>query len=492
MTVGSPTLAVAASTVPVASAKVSNTKGTPMTILLLTAGTAENVNVSQVKISFAATDTLAAASTADTQLGNVTLMDGSTVIAGPVSITDGTPDYVLFSGLTNLIVSAGATKALTVVVDVVGTSGTFYAGQGANADISGSGAVSGTAVESTGGVKSGASLAITGYGTLTVSVDSSTPLSSNIPVGVTQGAQGVYFSSFKLESALEDMNVSSIKFTRSGGADSDFGAVYLYSGTSLLGTSYMNATTVTFNFSSGNEIVVPANTTKVIAVKADLMGIDAGSTHADAPKFYIASVASDMTTKGASSQASIAEATTTPSADNTSNVYAQYLYKTTASVSLNSGLASGTLYPSAATEVMRVDIKNNGYYDLTLTSFDLTPYISGTVSTSSDNTTKIALYWSTDLTTAIASATTSSTTVPVLQNGVQVVLSPTSTTNTVGAGQTKTLVVKAFTTGLTSTGNSIQMALAAVADFGWTPAGGSEVTARTPGLPLNGPSFVKP
>lgn len=489
MTVGTPTLSVTTSPLPVAAYWVTNAREVVMTTLLLTAGTAEDVNVSQIRLSFDASNTLAAASDADTRLASVMLMDGSTVIAGPLAITEGTPDYLLATGLTNLKVLAGSTKAISVVVDITGLTGTFYSGILATGAIRGTGAVSGTAVSTTDTVKSGAGLTIAGTGTLTVKTDAATPNASNIAVGVTLGAQGISFTSINLAAALENVKISRIMLTSTGGRDSNFGAVYLYDGSTLLGTSYMNATTATFSFSAGNEIIVPANGYKVITVKAYLMGIGAGSTHADAPKFYIADVPTDITSIGVDSQIAIVEATTTPLIDDAANVNAQNLYKTTASVGGNT-LASGAFNPSTKTKVLSFPVTNNGLYDLTLNTLTFTPSISGTVGTSTDGTVKMEAYWSDDLATLIASATTSSTTVPVLQNATAVTLS-TTTNLIIGAGQTKTMVVYAYTTGLSTTGNSIQMNISATADFGWIPVGGTEVTTLTPGLPLTGPSFTK-
>jgi len=481
MTVTAPSLAVVAAAVPAASNKVSNTRGVAMTTLLLTAGTAEDVKVSQVKVSFDDAASIDGTSAADSKLGNVTLMDGSTVIGGPVSITDGTPDYVLITGITNLTVPAGQTKAITVVVDITGTTGTLYSGVLAAGDIAGSGAISGTAVSSTGATKVGAALAIAANGRLSASVDSNGPQASNVAVGVTQGAQGVSFSRIKLAAETENIKVSSIMFTSTGGRDSDFGAVYLYDAVSnaLLGTTYMNATTATFNFSAGNEIIVPANGNRVVTVKADLMGIGAGATTADAPKFYIAAIG-DIVAAGVSSQQTLTVAGTTTVPTSSANFNAQTLYKTTASVALV-GPAGGLSTPASNQNVLQVTVTNNGAYDLTVTKFTVTPYFTGT-STASVST---KLYSSADnYTTAIATGTASTT------SGVAIALAATSG-NTVPAGTSRTFKVLSDTTGSIPSGSrSYHMDIAAISDFGWTPDGGSEVTTLTPGLPINGPTLT--
>jgi hypothetical protein len=247
-----------------------------------------------------------------------------------------------------------------------------------------------------------------------------------------------------------------------------------------VGTAYLSSNAVTFNFTPGNEIIVPAAGNIVLTVKADLMGIGAGSTHADAPKFYITTVATDITAKGVSSQGDITPATTTPNIEAAASVAAMSIYKTTASIALV-GPTGGSSVSAAAQEVLRVNVTNNGAFDLTVTSFDVTSYYTGT----SSATASTSLYWSTDLGTAIATGAT------VSSSGGEIAISPTSN-NTVPAGTTKTLVLKADTTGtITSGTRSFHMDLPTVADFGWTPDGTtSEVITLTPGMPITGPTFT--
>ncbi|MFH1401616.1 MAG: hypothetical protein ABIG40_01505 [Parcubacteria group bacterium] len=489
MTIGTPTLAVNTASVPIASSKVVNTPGVTITTLLLTAGTAEGVTVNSIRVSFDDAATLDGASAANSRLSNVKLMDGVTQVGTTMQITDGTPDYSQWTGLS-LPILAGQQKALSVVVDVGSATDTFYCGAATTGSVTGAGTVSGTSVTSTGELKVGTLLTITTGGTLTIAVSADTPVAANIKVGATEGASNVSYSKIKFSGGTENVKISRLAVTRSGGSDNNFGAIKLYTGTdTLVGTTYLASGVATFNFNPGSELIVPAAGDLYVTVKADVMGMSTGATDATSSTFYLASATTSVDSIGVSSQTAITESTTTPDVAAASNFGAMALYKTTASVSLAGPTAGGSV-AAALQEVLRVAITNNGLYDLTVTKVNVTPYFTGTVGTTTVDATRVALYWSTDLATAITSTTSAATITPMLQNGTALLLQPISN-NTVAAGTTKTLVVKAYTIGMgdSTTVDSFHMDLAAVADFGWTPAGGAQVITLTPGMPIQGPTL---
>jgi len=153
------------------------------------------------------------------------------------------------------------------------------------------------------------------------------------------------------------------------------------------------------------------------------------------------------------------------------------LYNTTATASLASNSPSGSSVASATQQVLKVDVTNNGVDALTVTSFDVTPTYSGTIT----GAVATNLYWSDDLSTPVASGANFSG-----GSGEKIFISPTSN-NIVAAGETRTLVLVADTTGLT-TNNKLHVDLAAVGDFGWTPSGTgkAEVITVTKNLPITG------
>ncbi len=485
MTVANPTLTVAMSSTPAASNKVVNSTEVTIGRILLTAGSAEDVKVSSIKVSFdddatwGTTDT----SSANSDLRNVKLYDGATQVGDTVSvITDGTPDYAQFTGIGNLTVPAGQTKAIDIKVDIMGgASTTYYAGVAAAGDVTGTGATSSTSVSSTGtGVSAG--MTVQTSGTLTVSVSADSPVNANIAVGTT-GVNDVEFAKFKFAAQYEPVKIKSLTLTRSGGADSDFVKVKLYAdGVQIGPDGYVSGGTVVFNFPSGSEYEIPADSYKVITVKADLNGIGNGVTHADAPIWTINNPSTDVTGEGVQSGNSVS-----PSSALAVTPAAKTLYKTIATVTLNTtaftGASGGSAIASATQKVLAVDIANGGPADLTVTTFNPTPATSGTPT----GTTGIKLYWSDDLSTVIGSGPGTGLN-GELVNGGKVSVTLTGNT-TVPANTTKTIIVTADTVGLT-TNNAFHLDLAAVSDFGWTPDGGTEVTTLTKNLPITGPTFT--
>ena len=490
MTIADPTIVGAMSASPAAATKVVNSTGVIIGRLLLTAGASDDVKVSTIKVRFDNASGLATGSSASTELRNVNLYDGSTKIGQTVNtITDSEAadgvagaDYAQFTGITNLTVAKNATKAIDIKVDLVsGTTG-YYCGIAAG-DVTGSGVISATSVTSTGtGVS--AALTLAANGTMTASVDTSSPVNANIAVG-TSGVAGVEMAKYRFTTTYEPVKISSLMLTLSGGATSDFVKVQLYAdGVQIGPDGYLSGSTVTFNFPTGSEYVVPADDYKIITVKSDLNGVGSGVTHAHAPIWTIADASSDVTEIGGQSDASITDATSS-----TLTPAAKTLYKTIATVSKNTTLSSvdvdgGAATASATQKVLAVDITNGGTADLTITVFNVTPVFSGT----SSATEGIKLYWSTDLGTQITGGAGGSG--AILTTGTEVAMTP-SANNTVPAGETKTIIVQADTSGLGATvTNTFHLDMPAVSDFGWVPAGGSVVTTLTKNLPITGPTYT--
>ncbi|TRZ77483.1 hypothetical protein D4R87_02660, partial [bacterium] len=292
---------------------------------------------------------------------------------------------------------------------------------------------------------------------------------------------GVEMAKYRFTTTHEPVKISSLMLTLTGGATSDFVKVQLYAdGVQIGPDGYLSGSNVTFNFATGEEYEVPADDYKIITVKSDFNGVGSGVTHADAPIWTIADASSDVTEIGAQSDATITDDTSsalTPAA--------KTLYKTIATVSKNTTLIdSGAATASATQKVLAVDITNGGTADLTITVFNVTPVFSGT----STATAGIKLYWSTDLGTQITGGAGGSE--DILKTGTKVAMTPSSD-NTVPAGETKTIIVQADTSGLGATvTNTFHLDMPAVSDFGWIPAGGSVVTTLTKNLPITGPTYT--
>ncbi|MFA6096739.1 MAG: hypothetical protein WC788_03885 [Candidatus Paceibacterota bacterium] len=482
MTIAAPAVTASMSGTPAASNKVVNSTASLIGKVLLTAGSAEDVKVNTLKLSFDDAAGLATASSANTQLRNVKLFKSGTTtqVGSTVSvITDGTADYANFTGL-DLTVTKSQTQALDVKSDIVAGSGTtYYAGIFVATDVTGTGLQSSTAVSSASGTFPAVSAGVTvqASGTLVNSVAADSPVNANIAVGGTDtltNPKDVEMAKFKFTSQYEAVKIKTITLTRSGGADADFVKVNLYADGAKVGADgYVSSGTVTFNFATGSEIVVDADGSKTVTAKADLNGVGGGVTHADAPILKI-NAATDVTAEGSQSGVAIVPTgTATPAA--------KTLYKTIVSADVELTVVPSNLAASSSTaqKVLALKLTNGGKYDATITKLTITPSYTATDLGDAG----YAVYWNDDLTLLTGSNVAGDTT-----SGTGTTLTITGN-NTIAANSSRILYVVADTSGST-TNNTFQLNVSAVADLGWTPDGGSEVTTLTKTLPTTtAPSF---
>lgn len=488
MTVLAPTLTVGAASTPVATATVVNSSSVTVGSIVLTAGTAEDVRVSSIKISADDSTAISTTSAANTSWNTFKLMQGATQIGTTKNLTDGTPDSALFDGLS-VNIPKGTSVTLDIKANAVGSATAWYFGVLAAGDVVSAGVSSNTSITATLLATPVVSTAqtLTTAGTLTTAVASDKPSASQISVG-TAGTTGVEFSRFTFTANTENIKLQTLTLTRTSGADSDFASVKLYDGTTLLGTATLGATTAgkaTFNFASGLEPVFTKDVAKTLSVKADVNGSGAGTTSTDAPKLEIYAIG-DVVAQGASSGSTInASATTT-----TSN--AMTLLKTTVTASLATTSSPGGASPAGAStvntaqDVMHFDVKNNGTTDATINSVKFT--IGYSTSKTSGATTFAAtrsfnLYDSADLTTSLGTITNNSGTTI---NGATIPF--VSLSKVIAGGATKTFVLKGDTTDAgtgTAGTSSIQFNVAAIADFSWND-GVNNITTLTKNFPLNG------
>jgi hypothetical protein len=144
---------------------------------------------------------------------------------------------------------------------------------------------------------------------------------------------------------------------------------------------------------------------------------------------------------------------------------------------------SSTLYPGQGTEVLYIDVKADPAYDVQVNSISFKPVISGTI-TGGDG---IHVYVDNVEKGSISTALVSGETYKVTLNNL-----------VIPAGQTKTLVVKADTTGLSTAGNSIQFNVEADTspgsdgNFVWTDGKAPNINGYlVKSLPITGNPIVK-
>ncbi|MBI4127974.1 MAG: hypothetical protein HY459_02790 [Parcubacteria group bacterium] len=211
-------------------------------------------------------------------------------------------------------------------------------------------------------------------GTLTVAVDTDTPVAAQ----TVAGTAGVSFSKVKLSATKENVNVESIKFTMTGTAgkfrDSDFSSVSLWNGTTQVGTNQVvSAATITFDITA-NPLSVPKDGNVILTLKGDINTIANGAVSADDPKFYIGDNQVDIVSKGASTNTAIPETDGATNPETAGNFNSQTIYKTKLTMALNVAQPNSGFSEGLSREVVRIDATNSANavnQDATLTTLSL-------------------------------------------------------------------------------------------------------------------------
>jgi len=322
ITLGVGSLTVAAAATPGDQTLIIGSSEVPIAGLIFTAGTAEDVRVTYIKLTVSSSGE---ASTTD--ISNIALYDGDQQLTTKKSLTastessyPGTTHHTVswsasdFLNSTGIEIPKGSQKTILVKVDLptTGVSGHKIAlGVSTTDDIatvglSSNSDITETFVKATGatGVNydyDGTASAIyeatlASSGTLTVENNSGTPVSGILAVGGEgQVKSGVVFHKVNFTANLEDIYIKQIVVERSGGRDADFASITLWDGDTQLGSAQqlVNGSS-TFSFPEGSYWRIPKGTTKTLTIKADLNGIASqygyGSQTGDAPKLGIHSI----------------------------------------------------------------------------------------------------------------------------------------------------------------------------------------------------------
>jgi hypothetical protein len=304
MTVATPTLTVGWAS-GVTNNIVASASDQTLGTLQLTAGAYEDVKVTTVKVEVS-TSTVdsgnfsAGGSSASSDLTNFRLVgiDG-TQYGVTKNLTDGTvsaADYATFDGISNLTVTKGTTKTVYVKANVAGTSGTYYTGNTATANISGAGAVSGNSATIY-GTGSGVANTIQSSATLTFALDASSPATSLVAVGASGSGTEETFLTLSADTLYEDVNITKLVFQVAGATGDSIqnnfndNGIKLYhkvgSGTeTLVGSATIVSSTIAglsgsgkyvavFNIPTG-DLTIGKSTDDLLIVKGILKGTDSG------------------------------------------------------------------------------------------------------------------------------------------------------------------------------------------------------------------------
>jgi hypothetical protein len=313
-TPGDQTLIIGASTVPVAA-------------FALTAGTAEDVRVTYLKIWNSASTV----ESSTTDLSNIALYNAAgTRLTTLKSLTAGTGilHYVVFNASdflnsTGIDIAKGQQTTLTVKADLPSTGIATHkvalgfadandivtTGLSSNTEIAESmttGPLTATGVNHDTGYTANNLYEVTlsAKGTLAMNNSAAKPSSSIVAVGQqgVGGLSGVVFQMVDFKADLENIYVKSVEVGRIGGADADFASITLWDGTTQLGSAQTltNAST-TFNFPTASYWLLTKGVTKTLTIKADLNGIAPtsgyGATTGNAPLLQL----DNVTVQGVSS-----------------------------------------------------------------------------------------------------------------------------------------------------------------------------------------------
>lgn len=493
---------------------VSGQTGITIGSFLLTAGSAESVDVNTIVLkdnddgtSIFSTDNNGADTWGDA-FNNLKLYSGSTQLGSTITSPTATGDAVAqtFNLSTPLRVTAGQSKQIDLVADVV--SGASWA-----ADFVGITSITGTGVSTNSSVTSstavaGQTITVATSGTLTVAISASptNPTAQYLVAGDTD--QTVASWKFSADN-VEDLKITRIKLKQS---ETDVNAVKntknlkLYVGSTQVGSTAAAMTdpdaTVSadeyaiFEDTTNGLFTVPKNSNVTLTLKTDVTpstnasfnSAGTGTNNGTALKFQITNAttmtsSTDISAKGSLSGTFAAGSASTDYAGNS-----HIVVKSKPTFALDNS-TSTTLTPGNI-EVLRFTITAHSANDVTFDGtnhnirFTITEGGTGGTSKTAD------LY---DATTN----TTVATQLSSLNLDTVGTLDFTTVSTTVPAGTTKTYYVKVDLSGYTSQGNSFQLALNnAAADLSWsdgvTSSDLNNANMANVGLPVFGKVIVKP
>jgi len=330
MTIGSGALTVAVASTPGDQTLIVGAAEVPVARFVLTAGTAEDVRVTYIKLWDSAS-----AQSSTTDLSGIALYDGTTRLTAKKNLTAGAAGqvqhYVTFnaSEFLNSIginITKGQQKEITVKADIPSTGTAAHKvaiGIATAADIVSTGLSSNIEIAET--ITAGPSTAtganydvsadpygttdtlyevtLASAGTLAIANSAAKPNVAIVSVGQSGvGLAGVVFQVVDFKADLEDIFVKTVQVGRLAGSDADFGAISIWDGATQLGVAQTLANgSTTFSLPEGSYWLLTKGVTKTLTIKADLNGITTqygyGASTGDAPLLRI----DNVTVQGVSS-----------------------------------------------------------------------------------------------------------------------------------------------------------------------------------------------
>ncbi|MFA5888947.1 MAG: peptidoglycan-binding protein [Candidatus Paceibacterota bacterium] len=212
-----------------------------------------------------------------TQLTSCQLFDGTTAlntgsnVLNPTGATGADKTFTLDSQYT---VPKGTVKTLALKCNVsTGTSADDMFKWGIQTAPTATGATSGADFTETFTASLGQPMTVAS-GSFTASVDSSTPNYATVAAGST----GVKIGVFKFRATNENINLTKVGLVLSTSTPSDLSTVYLYQGSTLLGSVVFTGATTVATSTLNSPLVLTKDTDVLITIKADLGNIGSSET----------------------------------------------------------------------------------------------------------------------------------------------------------------------------------------------------------------------
>jgi outer membrane murein-binding lipoprotein Lpp len=376
----------------------------------------------------------------------------------------GNSDTTAYTLNQTLTIPKGTFRKVALVADLdssASDSHTFYI---TTSGVTATGANTGESASVTYNTSSKQTIGV-GTASLTVTKDSSSPV-SDIIIG---GSTGVELGVFRLAASnVEDLDLDQITLSATNGTYVD--TFYFYNGDTLLG-SVPGANSVTWVASDGT-LTIPANGHKEITVKADLYPVD-GTTISNGDTVKVGlEESNNVKTTGLSSGAA---------RNSSASAYANAMkiYKSRPYFAKNSASPSGDLFPSSNANIAIFDVTADAGEDISFESGDSnklvikvdaqvtdtnTGYITFTLKDQDGN---VLGYDSVSFGSAL-SLSGSSVTFDNTNSWGATPANGSTNSFTIPAGQTKKLYVYADTTDFEDNGDSIQVYLDDDADANCT------------------------
>ncbi len=270
MTVKAATVAITASSQPSAQTVVGGVQNFTFANIQIDASqSGEDIRISSLPVRYTGT----ASQLTGCQIwdGTTALNNGSRVIN---SLTSGADNSFTFDN--SLVIPKGSVKTLAVSCNVSSSanSGTHIFGVNSAGSFTATGVTSGVSITPTVTTSNSGLMTIAsgGKGSLTVTVDPSSPSYAPIAGGSTGVTTGV----IKVHATNEAVNLTKLGLVltpgtspASGNSASDYTQVYLYNGSTLVGTATFTGSNTTATSTFTSSVTVPKDGDLLLTVKAD-------------------------------------------------------------------------------------------------------------------------------------------------------------------------------------------------------------------------------